>query len=149
MNILRAVLLMSGFILVVPAPAGQPKDEQRAAIIAKLKSIRVPRVQFNNVTIGEAVEYFQMKSRELDPTKRGVNIIAKIPEGADKVAFSLDLTDVPLDVALGYAVRMTNLSMRVEPHAVVIASITEGNGQMYTRTYTVPPYFLQAINSAK
>src|SRR6185503_15957174 len=57
-----------------------------ARINAKLQRIIIPRVEFKDATIREAVDYLKRKSIELDTTepdqtKRGVNIVLKLGDG--------------------------------------------------------------------
>jgi len=53
------------------------------AITAKLNRIIIPRVEFREATIREAVEFLKQKSRELDvaepdPARKGVNIVLQL-----------------------------------------------------------------------
>jgi general secretion pathway protein D len=57
-----------------------------ARINAKLQRIIIPRVEFKDATIREAVEFLKRKSFELDttetdPAKKGVNIVVKLEQG--------------------------------------------------------------------
>jgi general secretion pathway protein D len=145
MKTLRALLFVAVGVgsLLLPAQAGTQADP-RAKISAKLKSIKLPKVQLTGVTISEAVQYFQIKSRELDPAKVGVNIIAKLPPEVQGQPITMELTDVPLEFALKTAADLAGLRLRLEPHAVLVTSITDDDQQFYTRTFTVPPNFLDA-----
>jgi len=48
----------------------------------KLASIILPRLEFREATIREAIDYLKKKSQELDPAHEGVNIVLKIDAGA-------------------------------------------------------------------
>jgi general secretion pathway protein D len=57
-----------------------------ARINAKLNYIIIPRLEFKDATIREAVDFLKKKSvdldtRETDPTRRGVNIVLKLEPG--------------------------------------------------------------------
>ena len=52
----------------------------------KLASIILPRLEFREATIREAIDYLKKKSQELDPTHEGVNIVLKIDAGAEAPA---------------------------------------------------------------
>ncbi|MEO7933649.1 MAG: Amuc_1098 family type IV pilus outer membrane protein [Chthoniobacterales bacterium] len=61
-----------------------PSDDLRgtASITAKLNKIIIPRIEFKDATIREAIDYLKAKSRDIDddpnPEKRGVNIVLKL-----------------------------------------------------------------------
>ena len=61
------------------------KTDQRGTqrISEKLARIQIPKIEFKNATIREAIDFLKAKSKELDvtepdPTRRGVNIVLKI-----------------------------------------------------------------------
>lgn len=54
-----------------------------AAVQAKLERIIIPKIEFHDATVREAVDFLKQKSRELDtqepdPARRGVNIVLKL-----------------------------------------------------------------------
>ncbi len=61
-----------------------PSDDLRgtASITAKLNKIIIPRIEFKDATIREAIDYLKAKSRDIDddpnPERRGVNIVLKL-----------------------------------------------------------------------
>jgi general secretion pathway protein D len=63
------------------------KDLPENKIQQKLKSIKIPRIDFEDVTIPTAVKYLREQSKQLDPEGVGVNIFLRLaPEGSDKKA---------------------------------------------------------------
>jgi len=64
-----------------------PSDDLRgtASITAKLNKIIIPRIEFKDATIREAIDYLKAKSRDLDDDpnqqSRGVNIVLKLEGG--------------------------------------------------------------------
>jgi general secretion pathway protein D len=63
------------------------KDMPENKIQQKLKSIKIPRIDFEDVTIPTAVKYLREQSKQLDPEGVGVNIFLRLaPEGDDKKA---------------------------------------------------------------
>src|SRR5581483_8728688 len=55
-------------------------------ITNKLNRIVIPKIEFREATVREAIDFLKQKSRELDtetdPTKRGVNIVLKLESSA-------------------------------------------------------------------
>ncbi len=63
------------------------KDLPENKIQQKLKSIKIPRIDFEDVTIPTAVKYLREQSKQLDPEGVGVNIFLRLAaEGDDKKA---------------------------------------------------------------
>ena len=84
----------------------------------------------------EALEYFRVKSRELDtrsvqPAEKGVSFVFK-KDAAASGKITLNLQEVSLAIALKYCVELAGLKYRVEPHGIVIAS-------SFGAAYTPPP----------
>ena len=67
-------------------PNANPDATGTARITAKLAHIILPKLEFREATIREAVDFLKKKSAELDinepdPTKKGVNIVLKLEGG--------------------------------------------------------------------
>lgn len=63
------------------------KDLPENKIQQKLKSIKIPRIDFEDVTIPTAIKYLREQSKQLDPEGVGVNIFLRLAaEGDDKKA---------------------------------------------------------------
>lgn len=76
------------FGLSGPEAIVQTKVDTRGteAITNKLNRIIIPKIEFREATVREAIDFLKQKSRELDtqepdPTKRGVNIVLKLDSG--------------------------------------------------------------------
>jgi general secretion pathway protein D len=115
----------------------------------KMQQIIFPQVQFAGASVEEAVEFLRIKSRdydtiERDPTKRGVNLIIKPGAAPSTAQITLDLKDVPMSEALKYITDLGGMRFKVEPYAVVVVPLSDITSDLYTRTYKVPPDFLQA-----
>ncbi|NBR49916.1 hypothetical protein EBU02_13945, partial [bacterium] len=86
----------------------QPEIAARSTqgITDKLDSIKIPRIDFTDSSIREALDFIKKRARDLDdsekdPGKKGVNIVLKLPPDADASAYpiTLALDDVPLRAA--------------------------------------------------
>ena len=141
---------------------GRPQDIRGTdQIVAKLNSIIIPKIDLSDSPISEAVEYLKQKSREQDPAKKGVNIFLKLAQTAPATApagtpsdpsaatvpatephINLQLSNVPLYVALDYISKLSNLKLKIDPYAVSIVPLSEPTDVMITREYKVPPNFI-------
>ena len=135
----------------------QPEITVRStqAITDKLDSIKIPRIDFTDSSIREALDFIKKRARDLDdsekdPGKKGVNIVLKLPPDADASAYpiTLALDDVPLRAALEYVSQAANLKIKIEPFAVVVVPQTENTDVLITKEYKVPPSFIQALPGA-
>ncbi len=84
--------------------------------------IILPKVQFHEATLAEAVEFLRIKSRELDPEKKGLNILVK-PGGDPLVKITLQLKDVPAYEALRYVAEVASCKLMVEGDVFVITPV--------------------------
>ncbi len=142
------------------------------AIIQKLNRIVIPRIDLQDATVREAVEFLKQRSKDLDSTadsageRKGVNIVLKLDnaptteavdplapppvEGAGPVTvggnentkITLTLTNVPLIEALRYLTELSGLKYKIDPYAVSIVPVTENTTELVTKEYRVPPSFI-------
>ena len=147
-----------------------------AYINEKLRRIVIPRIDFEDTTVEEAIDFLRMRSAELDtleldPTRKGVNFVvrrprtapvaapdaglepgegAAIPTASDPGSLrvrELRVRNVPLAVALKYICDQTKLRFKVDDFAVTLVPQTESGEDIFTRTFTVPPDFSAALGS--
>ncbi|MCS7009519.1 MAG: hypothetical protein NZL93_06245, partial [Chthoniobacterales bacterium] len=134
----------------VSAIIEQPQiDISGAQVIqSKLERIIIPRIEFNDTTIREAIAFLRKRSAELDteetdPTKKGINIVLLLNpqelEAASQSRITLSLTDTPLGVVLDFVAQSVGLKTKVEPYAVAIVPLSASTEQMITKEYSVPP----------
>jgi general secretion pathway protein D len=158
-----------------PDRSNMPSDGV-AYITEKLRRIVIPRIDFEDTTVEEAIDFLRLRAAELDtleldPDRRGVNFVIRRPRttavgggeldaaagdsapllgGGDPGALRINelrLRNVPLAVALKYICDATKLRYKVDDFAVTLVPQTETGEDLFTRTFSVPPDF-QAILSA-
>ena len=127
----------------------QPQMDSRGsqAINNKLDKIIIPRIDFNDSPIKEAIAQIKKRADELDEDdsdNKGINIVLKLPPNSPdaNAQIKLSLTDVPLREVLRYVTAAANLKIKIETHAVVIVPASENTDQLFTREFIVPPGFL-------
>ena len=147
------------------------QEERRGTeiMISRLNRIIIPRVDFRDTTIRQAVSFLQQRSRDLDttesdPDRRGVNIVLKLPttpiaapdvEGDTSIAapsadnrITLNLTNVPLYEALRYVATLSGLKVKVEPYAVSLVPLSEPTDTLEQREFKVPPGFIAGTSAS-
>ncbi len=159
-----------------PTPDNSGGDGGGVAYITeKLRRIVIPRIDFEDTTVEEAIDFLRMRSveldtLELDPDKKGVNFVIRRPRptavggagdaldaasgdggllgGGDPGALRINelrLRNVPLAVALKYIGDATKLRYKVDDFAVTLVPQTETGEDLFTRTFRVPPDFAASI----
>ncbi|MBN8420224.1 MAG: hypothetical protein J0L73_15005 [Verrucomicrobia bacterium] len=103
----RAVMIAASF---------EPKFSP--PILDNAAAIIFPAMQFEGATLEEAVEYLRVKSRMLDSTKKGINILIK--PGGVAAEVTLDLRDIPLSDALGYVADLSRCKLTTDGHAYIL-----------------------------
>lgn len=148
-----------------------------AYITAKLKNIIIPRIDFEDTTVEEAVDFLRMRSVELDqfeldPAKKGVNFIVRRPRAAAAPDAGTDAADptapapapvadpsslrirelrvrnVPLQVALDYICQQAKLRVKIDDFSVSLVPQNEPGEDFFNRTFRVPPDFSTSLAAA-
>jgi hypothetical protein len=89
------------------------------ATAEKLKTIIVPKVDFEQTPLKEVLTFLLEQSRLHDPEKKGVNFYVRDPSVLDK-PITLKLTNISLMNALQYACSLSSVSYTIEKHTVVL-----------------------------
>jgi hypothetical protein len=119
--------------------ASEPGD----GFVAKLDRIVIPRIEFDQVSVEEAIDFVRMRCFELDPepepARRGISFLTKRPKQADKneapnpvpssSAESIKITysakAVPILVVLAEVARQAHLDIYLTEVGIVICQIGE------------------------
>jgi general secretion pathway protein D len=109
----------------------------------KMRTIILPRVDLQGASLEEVIEFLRIRSREIDPEKRGVDFVLKVSDEDKNRPVTISVKDVPLEEALRYVTEMTGMVYRMDEFAVTITSRSEKSTTLITKTYRVPPDFIQ------
>ena len=96
-----------------------PRDKT-AAMQAKLRSIVLPTIKFQETAIPDAVRFLRRRSVELDPDGEGVNILLQLPADTSGRTVTMDMDSIALGEAIRYICMAAGLRFRVEANAVVV-----------------------------
>jgi general secretion pathway protein D len=145
-------------------------------ISEKLRRIIIPRINFEDTTVEEAIDFLRQRSRELDnieldPDRKGVNFVIRRPrsgegggDAGDLGGFGglpigqgnlgavrireLRLSNVPLAVALQYICDAAGLRYRVDDFAVTLVPAADTEENVTSRSFIVPPDFRSIISES-
>ncbi len=132
----------------------QPQIDTRGTslINRKLDEIIIPRVDFRDATIREALDFLKQRAialdtTEQDPSRRGINIVLKVPADSPEAdsRITLSLNDIPLRAAIDYVAKAANLKLKIEPYAVAVVPQSEPTDILITKEYKVPPGFITSL----
>ena len=112
----HAVVLAAKFEEKPAPPAATPPP-----VLGTADQMVFPVIQFTDASILAATEYFQVKSRDLDPEKKGVNIVVK-PGGADN-KITLNLRSIPLPYALAYAAELGGYQLTEDGQSYLLTPV--------------------------
>ncbi len=93
----------------------------------KLKAVKIPAVDFDEMTLREALETLNALVEKQTKGKFVPNFIVQDPKGVlEDRKFSLKLGSVPASIVLQYALDNTRATARYDEHAIVIRPLTSG-----------------------
>ncbi|MFK5922980.1 MAG: hypothetical protein QM496_12445, partial [Verrucomicrobiota bacterium] len=127
-----------------------PTAKEPALIESKLKNIILPKVEFQDTPLKEALATLQEQSAEFDrlssnPATKGVNFnLSESVKGAENLGITMKLSNVPLVTALKYTSSLANMKYKVESGGVDIVPLSSPSTDLLTTTYKVSPSFMAA-----
>ncbi|MFT5633483.1 MAG: general secretion pathway protein D [Rubritalea sp.] len=145
------------------ATSGSPVRDERVQDVrgSKLKQIMIPIVELDDITFTEAINTVRVWARELDtteldPAKRGVNLVMRLGDDAsgfkqkiENARVNLNLKNVPLSVVLNYITQQTGTYWRQEQFSVVIRPRGSYTAELESRTFRVPVGFMDEDKAEK
>lgn len=111
--------------------------------IIKLRRIIIPIVDLEGASLDEVVEFLRVRSRELDPQKRGVDFVLRASPELRAKPVTINMNSVPFEEVLRYVTEMTGTVYHVDDFAVTISSHSEMSTVITSKSYRVPPGFIQ------
>lgn len=102
--------------------AGNAAAEAAAkpAAMKKAEAIVLPKIDFQEATLSEAVIFLGEKAKELDADKQGVNLILEPAAGGLEPTLTLSLANVPLSEALRYVAQLAGCKIFADDNAITL-----------------------------
>lgn len=136
---------------VGPEP-GNIDGGSEVTVSAMIQQLIVPKVNLDEVTLEEAVEFLRtVKTEDGRSVNYNVNLGPKGSPVADKIRdmrFTIQLTGVPVVQVLKYITDATQTTFTTDDYAVVISPAGFTTSELVARTYRVPPDFVTNISTA-
>ncbi|NNJ85887.1 MAG: tetratricopeptide repeat protein [Akkermansiaceae bacterium] len=127
----------------------------------KLAGITVDTIDLEDVSLEEALDFVRLQSRLGDAPdaageQAGVNIILNVGDPASAPAKAVSATRVnlkarglPLSKVLDYITDQTRTQWRTDGVGVLVTPVGTTTGELMSRSFRVPPNFLQAATISK
>ena len=77
-------------------------------------------MQFKDAKVTECVDFLRVKSRDLDPQKKPVNIVMMPSKTSGDLKITLNLTNVSVVDVLNYVAELSGLKMEVNASAFAL-----------------------------
>lgn len=94
--------------------------EDESAVRARLEKIIIPSIELNNASLTDALAFLGVRAGELDPEKKGVNLVHFPEKGAPEPRLTISLKEIPLTEALKYVAALSELELEFDETAVVL-----------------------------
>lgn len=120
----------------------------REKIVQKLRTMIVPKVDFAGASLQEVVEFLRVRSRDLDPTGKGVDFVLNLPPETSGATIDLAVTNMPMEEVVRYCADKVGAAFKVDEFAVKFVSLTESSTEFFVRSYRVPPGFIESAPAA-
>jgi general secretion pathway protein D len=122
-------------------PVKSADDIAKEQMVARLKSIVIPSLDFRDANIEDVVMFLTETCRRLDPEGQGINLLL---QGMNSTGSSGNVTisirDMNLYEALGYITEMAELKFEVGPRVVSIMPVNfVPKGELITKAYVIIP----------
>ena len=97
------------------------------AVEKKLAGVIIPKVEFKDATLREALEFLRKKVNEMPDNKQPVNFVMQLPEEqAAGAKITLNLANVPFTEALRYIGGLVGATFAYDKYAIVVKPAAAG-----------------------
>lgn len=129
------------------------------SLSAKLERIVIPDFRLEQGNLTDAIDLLLLRAAEndtfeLDPTRRGINIVLNIGDSNQSPAkeifgkrFDIAVKNVPVATILKYINGSTGTLFRTDDFAVTISPVGMDTNVLVSRIYRVPPDFLSNLSA--
>lgn len=87
---------------------------------AMLEILILPKVQLNEASLGEALEFLRQKGNQLGGGKIAINFVLMLDDKAKETKFTLSLQNVPFTEVLRYIGELTKVQFSYDRFAITV-----------------------------
>lgn len=100
---------------------GYPRTDN-LKITRKAREIIVPKVEFREATVREAIDFIHGKAAENDPEKKGINILLNEVNGPADKRLTMSLSEIPVLELLRFTAELAELDFQIRDTAIVLST---------------------------
>jgi hypothetical protein len=100
---------------------GYPRTDN-LKITRKAREIIIPKVDFREATVREAIDFIHGKAAENDPKKKGINILLNEVNGPADQRLTMSLSEVPVLELLRFTAELAKLDFEIRDTAIVLST---------------------------
>jgi len=108
---------------------GYPRTDN-LKITRKAEAIVIPRVEFREATVAEALDFMRKKALENDPEKKGINIVLNEVNGSADRRLTISLLDMPILDLLRFTAELSELDLQIRDTAIVLSTGRKTNSSV-------------------
>lgn len=107
--------LIDGIVKASGDPEGALMERQA------IEKIILPEILLNEASLAEVVEFLRLRTVELDPAKKGINLnVLGDEELAGRIIYNLELRNIPVTIALKYICSKTQTRLQIQGRNISI-----------------------------
>ncbi len=140
-------------VAVVPTNQDPDLSNSEMSVQAKIDRLMIPKIALDQSTLFEAIDFLRASaSNAQDGRNINFNINLGSPDSPEakrisSLKFDLQLTNVPVSQALKYITAATHTSFSTDDFSVIITPAGSTSAELVSRSYRVPPDFLDSLSS--
>ncbi|NOY74883.1 MAG: hypothetical protein GXP32_03720 [Kiritimatiellaeota bacterium] len=112
-------ILAAATLFSIPVFSGGERRPWNKKLVAKLKSIKIKKIDFESTNPVAVFKYLRKRSKILAVDGKGVNFVFK-RMNTSKTRVTIKMENIPLLVAIKYVCMAADLDYKIEEYAVVI-----------------------------
>jgi len=164
-SLVACALLACAAIASAEKPKPAPKPLTEAQVRQTLERLIIPKLEFRETSLRDALDFLSQEAKRLDPKGRGIPFLVRItppptgtvgvpgipglhsapgtpipPFDPAKTPLTVSLTEIPFIEALRYVTGLANLKFWIRPDGIHIVALHEPE-PMFTRDFRIPADF--------
>jgi hypothetical protein len=118
-SLIAFFVLVTGFWVNTVAMTEKKPPTPREQFIQKMQTIIIPKIEFAEVPLPDALNFLSAEARKRDPKKVGVNIVLLTREESPP-KITLNVRNLSLNSSLGFVTEMAGYVYEVREQVIVV-----------------------------
>jgi hypothetical protein len=114
--ILAFLFAFGGAVILFGAKGPNPREQ----LVQKMQTIIIPKIEFTEVPLPDALNFLSFEARKHDPQKMGVNIVLLTREKSPP-KITLNVRNLSLGSSLGFVTEITGYVYEIREGVIVVS----------------------------